>query len=108
MVAEVGVHDDNEVTGSILQTVDVGGSQAELALAGLEDDVFGAVEALELLADLESTVRGAIVNDNDFPIQIAIFGSVFVSFTEGIRGSHFSLKVFWISQVMIGRLRRSL
>lgn len=73
MVAEVRVHDDNEVTGSKLQAMDVGGTQAELALAGLEDNVFRAVEALELLADLEGTVRGAIVNDNDFPIKIADF-----------------------------------
>jgi hypothetical protein len=74
-VAEVSVHDDNEVAGGILQAVDVGGAQTELALAGLEDDVFGAIEALELLADLEGTVRGAIVNDNDFPIEVAIFES---------------------------------
>lgn len=75
VVAEVGVHDDDEVAGSKLQTVDVGGAQAELTLAGLKDNVFGAVKALELLADLEGTVRGAIVNDNNFPIQVATFKS---------------------------------
>lgn len=111
VVAEIGVHDDNEVTSSKLQAVDIRGAQTELALAGLEDNVFGAIEALELLADLEGTVRGAIVNNNDFPIEVAIIklGRQYSHLSPGANaGSHFSLKVFCISQVIIGRLRRSL
>lgn len=71
VVAEIGVHNDNEVAGAEFQAVDVSGSQAELACAGLEDDVFFAVELLELLRDFEGAVRGSVVNDNDLPIQLA-------------------------------------
>jgi hypothetical protein len=39
VVREVGVHDDDEVAGGELQAVDVGSAEAELAGAGLEDDV---------------------------------------------------------------------
>lgn len=70
MVAEVSIHDDHEIAGGIFQAVDISGSQTKLALAGLEDDVIGAVERLELLRDLEGAVRGSIVNDNDLPIQL--------------------------------------
>jgi hypothetical protein len=71
-VAEIGVHDDNKVAGGIFQAMDVSCTQAELSLAGLEDDVFGAIEFLELLRDLEGTVRGSVVNDNNLPIQLPI------------------------------------
>ena len=69
VVAEIGVHDDNVVAGAVNKTVDVGGSKTELALAGLQVDVLGAVELLELLSDFEGAVRGAIVDNNDLPVQ---------------------------------------
>lgn len=72
MVAEVGVHDDNKVAGGIFQAVDVSCTQTELALTRLKDDVFGAIEFLELLRDLEGAVRGSVVNDNNLPIQLPI------------------------------------
>lgn len=71
MVAEIGVHDDNVVAGAVDETMDVSSSKAELALAGLQVDVLGAVELLELLSDLEGAVRGAIVDNNDLPVQVA-------------------------------------
>lgn len=70
VVAEVGVHDDDEVAGDIFQAVHVGGSKTELALTGLEDNVFGAIELLELLRDLKGAVRGSVVDNNNLPIQL--------------------------------------
>jgi hypothetical protein len=68
VVAEISVHDDNEVAASVFQAVNVGGSQTKLSLAGLEDNMFGAVELLELLRDFEGAVRGSVVNDDNLPI----------------------------------------
>ena len=71
MVAEVGVHDDDEVARDELEAVDVGGAQTELARAGLEDDA-GTVGGDELLGDFLCAVGGAVVDDNQFPIEFTI------------------------------------
>ena len=68
MVAEVGVHDYNKVSGGILQAVDVCSSKTELTSARLEDDVLGAPDILELFCDFEGAVGGAVVDDDDLPI----------------------------------------
>ncbi|KAI9148067.1 3-oxoacyl-(acyl carrier protein) reductase [Paramyrothecium foliicola] len=70
VVAEVGVHDDDEVARDELQAVDVGGAEAQLAGARLEDDVRG-VGLDELLGDLLGAVGGAVVDDDDFPVKVA-------------------------------------
>ena len=48
--------------------MDVGGTEAELAGPGLEDDALGAIEALQLLGDLEGAIWGGVVDDNQFPV----------------------------------------
>lgn len=70
VVAEIGVHDNNEVAGGVFQTMNIGRSQTKLTLTGFEDNVFRAIELLELLRDLEGAVRGSVVNDNNLPIQL--------------------------------------
>lgn len=72
VVAEVGVHDNHKVTGCEFQTMNVSRSEAEFALARLQDNVLRAIELLELLANLEGAVRGAIVHDDNLPIQFAV------------------------------------
>lgn len=72
MVAEIGVHDDNEVASRVFEAVDVSGTQAKLALSGLEDNVFGTIELLKLLRDFEGAVRGSIIDNNDFPIELPV------------------------------------
>ena len=70
MVAEVGVHDDDEVARHELEPVDVGGSEAELSRAGLEDDV-RAVGLDKLLGDFLGAVRRAVVDDDELPVEFA-------------------------------------
>lgn len=70
MVAEVGVHDDDEVARHELQAVHVGRPEAELSGASLEDDV-GFVGFLELLCDRLGAVGGAVVYDDEFPVEVA-------------------------------------
>lgn len=72
VVAEIGVHDNNEVASHVFQAVHVSGSQAKLALSGLEDNVFGAIELLKLLRDFEGAVRGSIIDNNDLPIELSV------------------------------------
>jgi hypothetical protein len=71
-VAEVGVHDDDEVARRELQAVNVGCSEAELAGAGLEDDVWG-VGFDELVCDFLGAVGGAVVDDDELPVEFACF-----------------------------------
>ena len=71
MVREVGVHDDDEVARCELQAVHVGGAEAEFAGARFEDDAGGRVEFLELLGDGEGAVRGGIVDNDEFPVELA-------------------------------------
>jgi hypothetical protein len=39
--------------------------ETDADMAGLKDDVFGAIEFLELLRDLEGAIRGSVVDDNN-------------------------------------------
>ena len=70
MVAEIGIHDDYKVARHELQAMDIGGAQAELAGAGLEYDVRG-ISFHELVRHNLGAVRGAVVNDDDFPVKFA-------------------------------------
>lgn len=70
MVAEVGVHDDDEGSRAELEAVDVGGAEAELAGAGLELDVRG-VGFDELVGDFLGAVGGAVVDDDELPVEVA-------------------------------------
>jgi len=64
---EIGVHDDYKVSGRELETVDVGGSESELARARLEKDLIGAVDLHQLFRDVLRTVRGGVIDDDEFP-----------------------------------------
>ena len=74
MVGEVGVHDDDIGAAGELEAVDVGGAEAELAGARLQDDAFGGVELLELFGYCEGAVGGAVVDDDEFPVEFAMAG----------------------------------
>lgn len=71
MVREVGVHDNDKVSGCELHSMDVRGSKAELAGARFEDDVVGSVGFDELLGDFLGAVGGAVVDDDDFIVKFA-------------------------------------
>ena len=71
MVREIGIHDDDKGACRECQAVDVCGAEAHLSGSGFEDDVRGAVEGLELFGDLEGPVWRAVVDDDDFPLEVA-------------------------------------
>ncbi len=74
MVREVGVHDDDEGASGVFQSVDVRGAETHFTGPGLQDDVRGAVDGLELLGHGEGAVGGAVVDDDDFPVEFARLG----------------------------------
>lgn len=76
MVAEVGVHDDDEVARHELKAVDVGGAEAEFAGARADLDAVGAVGFLQLGGDFLCAVGGAVVDDDEFPVEVAVVGGV--------------------------------
>ena len=71
MVREIRVHYDDKRARSVFQPMHVGGTETELAGSGFEDDVGRVVEVLELLGDFEGAVGGAVVDDYDFPVEVA-------------------------------------
>lgn len=52
MVGEVGVHDNDEVSASRFEAMDIGGAEAEFASSRLEDNAIGGVKRLELFGDI--------------------------------------------------------
>jgi hypothetical protein len=69
-VREVGVHDDDEVAGDELETVDVGRAETKLAGSGLQEDVWG-VDLDELLGNFLGSIGGSIVDNDEFPVEVA-------------------------------------
>jgi hypothetical protein len=51
--------------------VDVGGAEAKLAGAWLQVDAFRGVEFLELAGDDLGAIRGGVVDDYEFPVEVA-------------------------------------
>ena len=70
MVREIRVHDYDEVARYELEAVDVGCSQAQLAGARFENDV-GVVGFGELVRYGLGAVWGAVVDDDEFPVEIS-------------------------------------
>ena len=71
MVAEVGVHDDDIVAGRELQAVDIGRSETEFACSRVQFDMLGADGGDELLCDFLGAVGGAVVDNDDLPVEVA-------------------------------------
>lgn len=69
MVAEVGVHDDDEVARRELQAVHVCRSQTQLPCAWLQDYMRGICLDQLLCYDLCSVGR-AVIDDYEFPFQV--------------------------------------
>lgn len=71
VVAKVGVHDDDKVARGELETVHVRSAQAKLAGAGLQLHVW-AVGLDELVGDFLGAVGRAIVDNDEFPVELAV------------------------------------
>lgn len=69
-MAEIGVHDDDKIPPRELQPVHVGGPEPQLPGSRFEYDAIGRVDGLELLGDVEGAVRGGIVDDDQFPVEL--------------------------------------
>ena len=68
---EVGVHDDDEVARRELQAVGVGRAKAEFGTARPDLDAGGAVDLLKLLGDFLRAVWGSVIDNDEFPLEIA-------------------------------------
>jgi hypothetical protein len=69
-VTEIGIHDDDKVARCELETVYICSPETELACASAELDAAG-VGFLELFCDVLGAIGRCIVNDDDFPIEVA-------------------------------------
>lgn len=72
MVGEIRVHDDDKVAGCKLQAVDVGGAEAEFASACADLNAFWGVGFLKLGGDFLGAIWGAVVDDYEFPVEVAV------------------------------------
>jgi hypothetical protein len=53
-----------------LKTVNVCSTKTEFACAGAKLDAFGGVDLLELLRNVLGPVRGAVVDNDEFPVEV--------------------------------------
>jgi hypothetical protein len=90
-----------------LEPVHVGGAEAELAGPWLEEHMRG-VGFRQLVGDDLRPVRGAVVDDYELPVEVPAGKLASECEATGEGESHISVKVRLRSQVMMGRLRRSL
>jgi hypothetical protein len=72
MMREIRIHDDYEISGNELEPVNIGGSEAELAGARLEQDLVRTVHADQLLCDLLRAIGRGVVNDDEFPLEVTM------------------------------------
>lgn len=68
---EISVHYDDEIACDILQAVDVGGAETELAGSWFQYDVICAEGFLKFFGSFEGAVRGSIIDDYYFPVEIS-------------------------------------
>lgn len=69
-MTEIGVHDDDKISLCEFQPVHIGSPESKLSRSRFENDAIGRVDGLELLGDVEGAVRGGIVNDDEFPVEL--------------------------------------
>lgn len=73
MVGEIGVHDDHEVSGDELETMNVCGSKTELSSARTELDLVTSVDFDQLFCDILGAIGGGVVDDNELPCEVTFW-----------------------------------
>jgi hypothetical protein len=63
--------------------VDVGGAEAKFAGARADLDALGGVGFLELGCDFLRAVGGAVVDDDEFPVEVAGGGLLVTNWWDG-------------------------
>ena len=54
-----------------MKTVNICGAKTEFACAGFEEDV-GRVGFCELVCDCLGSIRAAVIDDYEFPVELAV------------------------------------
>lgn len=84
MVREIRVHDDDEVARCELQAVHVGGAEPQFAGARADLDACWCVGFLELGRDFLRAVWGAVVDDDEFPVEVPVGLLLALGFEVGV------------------------
>lgn len=68
MMAQIRIHDDNEIAICMRHSVHVGTAETEFRGTRTQQDLINTVQLNQLLGDLLCAVGTAIVNDDDLKI----------------------------------------
>lgn len=71
MMTQVGIHDDDEVTCSILAAMNISCSQAQLRGSRTKHDFVFTVDFHQLLGNILSAIWAPIIDDYDFIVYFA-------------------------------------
>jgi hypothetical protein len=71
MMREIRIHNNDKISGNELESVNIRGSEAELAGARLEQNLVRAIHADQLLRDLLRAIWRGVVDDDEFPLKVA-------------------------------------
>lgn len=69
-MAEIGIHEHNVIVLALVETVDVGGTETELAGAGSQNNLVGTVDPDEVLDAFLSAIGRGIVDNDDFHLDV--------------------------------------
>lgn len=113
MMAQVSVHNDDEIPVCMFNSVDVGRSETQFGRSRSQQDSVFSVYFLKLFGDIQSSIRATIVDDDYFVIDVPVGGSVENIRTWQLDGfyrenTYASCMYFTINQMMMGRFSLSL
>lgn len=71
VVAQIGIHDDDEVTSCVFHSMHVCSSQSEFSRSRSQEYSVLAVNLYQLFCNLLRSIRTVIIDNNDFEIDFA-------------------------------------
>lgn len=70
MMAQIGVHNNDEFTSGALHAMDIGRSQAQLRRSWPQNNQLLAVNPLQILGHVQRSIRTSIVDHNYLKFKI--------------------------------------
>lgn len=70
-MAEIRIDDDYKVTGRVVHPVDISSSQSQFRGSGLQHNLLLAIELLQILGHVQSTIWTAIIDDDYLVVVFA-------------------------------------
>lgn len=68
-MGQVSIHEDHKVASAFAETVNVGTTKTKFTWSGMELDLIDAIDFLQVLDNILSSIRRVIVDDHNFHVD---------------------------------------